>query len=98
MGLSARAIEVHEAVVRDGVEPRAEAGAGFVAPAEVDHAHPHVLKKLLRRRDVADLAEQKTLKGTAVAAIEGLERARVAAGVAQHQLFVGRPAPHAGLV
>src|SRR5258708_3418655 len=89
-----RAVEIHQAVVGDRVDPGSEFRAGFVAPAGIEGAHPKVREQFFRGSRVADLPQQEPVQGEAMAQVEQLEGAGIAPAVAQHQLLVARLAPH----
>src|SRR5260221_361282 len=60
-----------------------------VAGSRLDRAHPDLLEELLRLRVRLHRAQHEAEERSLVAGVEGLERRRVAAGIGEHQLFVG---------
>src|SRR5260221_8079226 len=89
-----RAPVVHQAVVRDGVEPRGEFRLRRVAGAGLDGAHPDLLEKLFGLRPLLHRAQHEAEERTLVPGVERLESPGVAAGIGKHELFVGgRHAP-----
>src|SRR6266699_991216 len=73
--LAVPSIEIHQAVVRDRVDPGGEFRAGLIAPAGIDDAHPEVLEQFFGCGRIADLSQQEPGQGETMAAVEQLEGA-----------------------